>query len=185
MTLRLDALADERGPVARAAPHVALMLNERLPAVRLALDATLRVLYLRAVEQVVSPFGAASWLEAVCTGPFDPDLDLFEVDSDGLVRVVGGTLTDGSYWAVRTYGVEPLVGLATAVSVATGIADTSAARLPALGVPWLLAACAAEVREQGMDAVRLAAALISNCPFAPPDAPTRRILAAAGLSTDP
>ena len=75
-------------------------------------------------------------------------------------RIAGAAFGAGSDAAVRLFGVESLARLAGEVSAATGLSTLSVARLSAMVMPVLLAACRDTVLRAGEDAAGLARALI-------------------------
>ena len=71
-------------------------------------------------------------------------------------RIAGAAFGAGSDAAVRLFGVESLARLAGEVSAATGLSTLSVARLSAMVMPVLLAACRDTVLRAGEDAAGLA-----------------------------
>ncbi len=158
----LDPLRRD-GDLLAAAPRLARLFGEHAPSLRAALDAGARVIAGGAAALAASPFGIAQLQGAALRGPFDaafPVLD--DRDLGTAPRVSGGSFADGSAAAIGLFGVEAIVRLAGALSAATGISTLSAARLPAVVVPALLAACRDEALRQGEDPAGLARALLRD-----------------------
>lgn len=176
----LDALRRD-GALLAAAPRIARVLGERAGATRAALDLTARVLAGGAGRLASSPFGTARLFDEALNGPFDAGQPAFDdVDLGAAPRVAGAAFGAGSDAAVRLFGVEPLARLAGEVSAATGLSTLSAARLSAMVMPVLIAACRHAVLRSGEDAAGLARALIREAATFGAAPHARRVALAAG-----
>ncbi|RPH43919.1 MAG: hypothetical protein EHM87_12220 [Burkholderiales bacterium] len=157
----LDALR-RNGMLMAAAPRIGSYLGERAGATRAALDLTARVVAGGAAVLASSPFGAARLRDEALGGPFDAGRPAFDDPFGVPPSACGATLGDGSAAAVGLFGVAALARLAGEVAAVTGLSTLSAARLPALVVPVLLAACRVEALRVGGDTAALARAVIQD-----------------------
>lgn len=164
------------------APRVAHLLREPVEPVGTALDATVRTLAAMARERAASPVGTAELMRAVAESPYDASVPPVEFLDEGEARVAGAPVGDGSNWAIRCFGVEPLARLASAIAIAVPVSTSSAVRLPAIATPLLLAALRHDVAARRLDAAGLAALLIGVRPFATAGEACLHIARGAGLS---
>lgn len=172
-----------RGKLLRTiAPRIAHLLREPVDPVDTAFDATVRVLAAMAAERAASPFGTAELMRAVTESPYDAGAAPVEFLDCGEARVAGAPVGDGSAWAIRCFGLEPLARLASAIASAVPVSTSSAARLPSIATPLLLAALRHEVAVHRLDAAGLAALLIATNPFATAGVACQHIAHGAGVS---